>query len=354
MADPGTIWRQLLAEGLVDGEPPPSPAPATPWPVRLLAGAGAWIATPLLLGFLALLLGDLALRESSGLVLGPILMLAPLPWLRDPARGEFARQAAGVVSLAGLALFVVGLAFGARLAPDGVALLALAAAVLVFALSVEPVHRFGFALAGLVALCWLLAGGLRMQRLVLLQPLLAWAAVLVWLAWTRHWTGHPFWRHGLPPLAWALALAASVLVLWSPPWTPSADGLPWSAWLASRYAAAAVLPVAALLLAWPQRHAVPAWRLAAWLLAAVLLAWLWLPAPGVTFTLAMMLVAFATGQAVLLALAVLALGFYLVAYYFQLAVPLLDKAHALLVAGGVLLLAHLLLRPWRARAEASR
>lgn len=349
MADAAEIWQRLLAEGLVDGEPPAPPEPATPWPVRLLAGAGAWLATPLLLGFLAVLLGDLALRESSGLVLGPILMLAPLTWLRDPARGEFARQAAGVVSLAGLALFVAGLSFGVRLAPDGVALAVLVAAVLVFAMSREPVHRFGVALAGLVAACWLIAGGLGMHRLVLLQPILGWATVLVWLAWTRHWTGRRFWRLGLPPLAWALALAASVLVVWSPAWQPGADGLPWSAWLASRYAAAAVLPGAALLLAWPQRGEVPAWRLLAWVLAAVLLAWLWLPAPGVTFTLAMMLVAFATGQAVLLALAVLALAFYLVAYYFQLAVPLLDKAHALLVAGGVLLGAHLLMRAWPAR-----
>lgn len=352
MADATVIWQRLLAEGLVEGEPPAPPEPATPWPVRLLAGAGAWLATPLLLGFLALLLGDLALRESSGLVLGPILMLAPLTWLRDPARGEFSRQAAGVVSLAGLALFVVGLAFGARLAPDGVALAVLVAAVPVFALSREPVHRFGIALAGLVAACWLIAGGLGMHRLVLLQPLLAWATLLVWLAWTRHCTARPFWRLALPPLAWALALAASVLVVWSPSWQPAADGLPWSAWLASRYAAAAVLPGTALLLAWPRRREVPAWRLLAWVLAAVVLSWLWLPAPGVTFTLAMMLVAFATGQVVLLALAILALAVYLVAYYFQLAVPLLDKAHALLLAGGVLLAAHLLLRPRAPRGEA--
>ena len=51
------IWGQLRGEGLVVDQPPEA-QPSEPWVARLLTGVAAWIATPLLLAFVAMLFGE--------------------------------------------------------------------------------------------------------------------------------------------------------------------------------------------------------------------------------------------------------------------------------------------------------
>src|SRR5690606_21457175 len=78
--------------------------------------------------------------------------------------------------------------------------------------------------------------------------------------------------------------------------------------------------------------------------AAIVLAWLWRWSPGITFGLALMLVAFARGATVLLAASVAALAYYLVVFYYHMTLPLLDKALWLGMAGVLLLALHVILR----------
>lgn len=345
MSGPLAIWQQLQAEGRVDEPAPEFPEPATPWPLRLLAGVGAWIATPLLLGFVMLLLGDLLLRPAAALLLGPVLALAALKLLRAPA-SDFVHQGATVVSLVGLLLFGLGLSEALSLGDRAVAgALALAAAAL-FVASAEPVHRFACAGVTIAAGAWWLVGP-STAGLALLPPLLAGLALAAWLAGPRLDPQlHQRWREALPPLAWALTLAAVLLAWLQPSLRLSADGTLPASLVAARWLGLALLPALAALLLWPRRAALGPVAVTALLLASVVLAWGWHGSAPVSVALPLLLVAFAVGAPALLALALATLATGLVGYYYQMPVPLLDKALGLAVAGAVLALLHLGLRRW--------
>lgn len=347
MTAAAAVWQQLAEEGRVEGTAPALPQPATPWPLRMLAGVGAWIATPLLLGFMALLLGDLLLQPSAALVLGPVLAAAPLVLLRRPA-SDFVHQAATVVSLAGMLLFAFGASQTLRLGDRAVAAVVMLAAAALFALSRETVHRFACAGMAIAAGAWWLIapGG---AGLAVLAPVLAWLAVGAWLAQDHvEPLRHRAWREALPPLAWALTVAA-VLVAWLQPVlhavTPVDGGLP-PGLVAARWLGMALLPALAAWLLWPRRAALGPVAPVLLLLASVVLAWGWRGSPTISVAMPLLLVAFAAGVPALLALALAALASGLVGYYYQLPVPLLDKALGLGIAGVVLAALHLGVRRW--------
>ena len=73
-------------------------------------------------------------------------------------------------------------------------------------------------------------------------------------------------------------------------------------------------------------------------LCAVAFALIWLRAPGVNLGVMLALTAFASHRPALLATGLLGTGVYLIRYYYQLDVPLLEKSQWLLL-GGVALLA---------------
>lgn len=347
MTGPIAIWQHLFAEGRVDDAVPDLPDPGTPWPLRLLAGVGAWIATPLLLGFIGLLLGDLLASPNVALVLGPLLAAGTVPLLRQPA-SEFVHQAATVVSLVGLLLFAWGLSGGLDLGDRPVAAALAIAAAALFAVSREPVHRFACAGVALAAAAWLLAGP-NGARLALLQPLLAWLAAAAWLVDARLEPQRDrIWREAVPPAAWAATLAALVLA-WIAPHlrdpVASAGAVPMAV-AGSGWLALALFPAVALALLWPRRTQLGPVALALLLLASLVLAWSWRGAPMIGLALSLLLLAFAAGIPALLALALAALAGGLVAYYYQLAVPLLDKALGLAVAGALLAVLHVGLRRW--------
>jgi hypothetical protein len=346
---PVAVWQQLADEGRVEGAAPALPEAATPWPLRLLAGVGAWIATPLLLGFVALLLGDLLREPSAALVLGPAMAVAPLVLLRRPA-SDFMHQAATVVSLVGLLLFAFGASQSLRLGDRAVAGALLLAASALFAVSREPVHRFACAGMAIAAGAWWLVGP-GGPRLVLLAPLLAWLAVAAWLLPSHlEPVRHRAWREALPPLAWALTLAA-VLAAWVQPalYAPAqADGGPPASLVVAHWLGLALLPALAAALLWPRRAALGRAAPVLLLLASLVLAWGWRGSPAISVAMPLLLVAFAAGAPALLALALAALAGGLVGYYYQLPVPLLDKALGLAVAGTALAVLHLGLRRWPA------
>jgi hypothetical protein len=345
MTDPLVIWQQLLAEGRVDDAAPELPDAATPWPLRLLAGIGAWIATPLLLGFIVLLSGDLLLRPSAALLLGPALALASLKLLRAPG-SDFVQQGATVVSLVGLMLFGFGLSETLDMGDRAVAgVLALAAALL-FIASCEPVHRFACAGVAIAGAGWWLVGS-QSNGLLLLAPLLAWLAASAWLVGPHLDPQlHGRWREALPPLAWALTLAALLLAWLQPQLRLQADAELPASLVAARALSVALLPALAAALVWPRRTALGPAASILLLLASAVLAWGWHGSLAVTVALPLVLVAFAVGLPVVFALAIAALAAGLVGYYYQLSVPLLDKSLGLAVAGALLAVMHLVLRRW--------
>jgi hypothetical protein len=341
--DAPAIWQQLRIEGRVDDDRPPAAdaSTRTPWVARLLTGAAAWIATPLLLAFVAMLLGDLLADAWASLVIGAILCAAMVLPLRQSG-GEFLHQGATIISVVGIVLVGFGLSEGVEVSETVVALALLSLSAVLFVASRVPVHQFMCAGILVFATLWLL-DGTSSARLSLLQPLTAWVAVAVW--WLgRRIDPHVRWCGHAAPLAWVLTLTAIGLA-----WFHSVDTLDLvdpTVMAGARYIGAALLPATALAVGIDSLRAGDRWLFMLLVAISIILAWLWRWSPGITVGLSLMLVAFARGNVVLLAVAVISLAVYLVAYYFQLAVPLLVKALWLGIAGAVLAAAHIVLRRW--------
>ena len=104
------------------------------------------------------------------------------------------------------------------------------------------------------------------------------------------------------------------------------------------FASAATVVLLPLSVVWLSRG--NAWR-GRWLALAILVAALSVGASGVAFGLTLVLLGFGLHRPALLGLGLLALVVYLVRYYYQLDVPLLEKSGWLLATGIVLLLSRL-------------
>lgn len=101
--------------------------------------------------------------------------------------------------------------------------------------------------------------------------------------------------------------------------------------------AGALLPAAvAFWLLWPRRQVLTRSLVVITPLALLVLALFWLPSPGIAFALAWLLLGFGLNKPRLTGFGVLSLLAYLMLYYYQLEVPLLQKA-AWLVGAAVLL-----------------
>jgi hypothetical protein len=342
MIDADVLWRQLHVEALVDAEKPAAARPE-PWVARLLTGVAAWIATPLLLAFVGLLLGDLLIDGAGGVFVGVPLCAITLPLLRKPA-SEFMQQAATVANLVGIILVGIGLDSGFGLSDREVASALGMLSAMLFWLSREWVHRFMCAIVLLLSVLWLISGESG-HYLGVLQPALGALALVLW--WLDARVDSAGDRHAwLSPLAWSATLTAIVLAWFfdaGAGWRPIDPAvLAWSG-----YAGAALLPLTVLALPGISGFGRDRGLFMLILTATVLLAWLWREAPGITLSLALILIAYARGAIVLLVVAVAALAIYLVAFYYQLAVPLLDKALWLGIAGVALLALHLALRHQR-------
>lgn len=341
MIDADALWRQLHVEALVDAERPASARPE-PWVARLLTGVAAWIATPLLLVFVGVVFGNALLDEVGGVIVGIALCAVTLPLLRTPV-GEFKQQAATIVNIVGIVLVGIGLSAGFDLSDRWVAVgVGLLSAVL-FWWSREWVHRFMCAGILLLSAMWLLSGESG-HYLGVLQPALGALALALW--WLDARVDPAGDRHAwLSPLAWAATLTAIVLA-----WFFHIDNyqtrrlldpavLSWSG-----YAGAVLLPATVLALPRISGFGHDRGAFVLILLVSVLLAWLWRGSPGIALSLSLILIAYARGAVVLLIVAVVALAVYLVAFYYQLAVPLLDKSYGLGITGVVLLALHLAMR----------
>lgn len=335
------------------------PRAEPPWYVQCLLGLSAWLATWLLLLFVAF--SGLITSEGGALVAGLVLCAGGVAVLRSEA-GPFWRQCGTAMAFAGQILIIFGLSSSTSFGSASFFVLLMAAAV--YALGPDVILRF---LSGLLialasaALIWRgLAPDLMHEDLTD-----AWihfeaaGATFLWLpigvigAWATaviitisHRVGARR-GHALQPLAWAFLLSVQGMV-----WLASGVAvteLPAIWHLAPRTAilivAGALLPMAAALaVLWPRRHLLTkgvTWGVPIGLL---LLALFWLPSPGVGFALAWLLLGFGLNQSRVMIFGAASLLAYLGVYYYQLELPLLQKA--LWLGGAALLLFVLRVAVW--------
>lgn len=334
---------------LADPAAEPQFGPA--WYVQGLLGLSAWLATLLLLLFL--FLSGAVQSQQGAMVMGLVLCAVAVAVLRTDA-GPFWRQCATAMGFAGQILVAFGLSASDSLLNACAFVLLLGVAV--YALAPEALLRFlsawmiALALAGLI---WL---GL-VPELMYDDLLGAWLdfdtvrAAFVWLpvavagAWTAaaaFCVGHRLAHtrpNALLPLAWAFVLAVQGMV-WLAGGT-SITRLPviWqlNPVTALLTVAGALLPVAcAMAVLWPRRRLLTPGVLWGVPLGLAALALFWLPSPGIAFALAWMILGFGLNRSRLTIFGGFSLLAYLLVYYYQLQVSLLEKA--LWLAGAALLL----------------
>lgn len=323
--DADTLWSRLRLEGAVTGEAP-TQRDDLPWYIAGLIGVSAWIATGLLFGFFHALFDRLWDTPVIATTAGVLCIAAAWSVWRIARSRDFFEQSAIALSLVGQLLIGMGLRewFGDTAGWAGSA----AVALVLYAFGVQAMHRFlcgGVFAIAVVAICNELdANSYGMATFAL--PASAWLAFASW--WRTQYED----SRALPlsPLAWALSLAALLLAFVGDfSFGPDDDSLALQRWI-GQVAIALLLPLAAWRLT-PRRRWLP-------VVCAIGFGLIWLRAPGVSLGVMLALIAFASYRPALLATALIATALYLVRYYYQLEVPLLEKSHGLLF-GGVALLA---------------
>lgn len=338
---------------------------ATPWYVQALLGLSAWLATLLLLTFL--LASGLVQTPAGALVIGLALCGVGVAIVRN-APQLFWRQCAIALAFAGQILVAAGLSQSESV--TGSALLLLALSTAVYVLGPDAILRF---LSGLMmALAVFILAAFTAGSQALYQQMLSWmsfdvlrgltlwlpacvcAAWLSALAFLARERMPAARRDVLQPLAWALSLAAQLgalqaagVAVWE---LPALWGLHPPA--AGFLVLAALLPLAvSIVLLRRQAHALPARMRIAVPAGLLLLGACWMPGPGIAFAMTWVLLGFGLGRRRLRRWGQAASIVYLVLYYYQLDVPLLQKAAWLAGAGVLLLIMRVL--AWRLGRPAS-
>lgn len=331
--------------------PPAVPHTEPPWYVQCILALSAWLSTLLLLVFVAF--SGMINSEEGALVAGLVLCAAGVAVLRSDT-GPFWRQCGTAMAFAGQILIIYGMSESTSFASACLFVLLMATAV--YALGPDVILRFLsgglIAMAG-AGLIWRVLAP-ELLRDDMLDALLYFdmaRAAFVWLpiAVTGAWATAVILTlgqrlggkrgHALQPLAWAFLLSVQGMV-----WLASGLSImqlpamwqlnPQTALLVC---AGALLPAAAALaVLWPRRRVLTAGVTWGVPIGLLLLALFWLPSPGVGFALAWLLLGFGMNQPRVALFGVFSLLAYLGVYYYQLDVPLLEKA--LWLGGGAVLL----------------
>ena len=336
---PEDFRRLLVREGLVADSALPllDEGDSSPWFVRLLAGAGAWLAALFLYGAIAAvawpLLGSAPARLIVGLVACAGCALATR--LRPEPAGVFLSQLLLATSLAGFLLVLAGASEWAGLMK--VSLLAALLAAILLPANPEPIHRQAMALTLVAALA---VAATDLGGLEPLGLLLAAAALLLWTTQAR-WAAA-----ARAPIVVPLATAVTAGVVLVPALATDplvrlgAERVAWPSWLMPAglgvLLVAAVLIVARDLRAGASGAGTPAWLPWTALAATAAVTAATYSAPGVLACLLAWLLAMAAGRGALAGLALVALGWYLVRLYYGLETSLLGKGLALMATGAVL------------------
>lgn len=340
-----TLWDRLAAERLVEGERPP-PAPAqSPWYVRVMLGIAGWIGALFLLGFVGTALSFVMDQASSALIAGTACCAGAFSLYRTFRGQDFADQFALALSLAGQVLLVVGLS-GILRESDPLLYLAVAAIEAALALAIPNfLHRVLAAAGAAVALAFAVA---QLSLHGLAAPLLCAAMAWVWLEPGRWARSGRLWRPIGYGLVLALLLVESFRLFGATEWFGLGQSSP--GWmkvhgpLVGRSLTAALLVLVAAVLSLREGHSPTGRATLAAAGGALLLGLFSLGAPGLASALLILLLGFAAGNRLLMAVGVLALFGFAGHFYYSLDSTLLAKSGLLAATGLCLLAAHMIVR----------
>jgi hypothetical protein len=346
---PADLWARLSVEKLVEGERPEHHRPASPWYVRAMLGIAGWIAAAFLLMFVGAAFAFIMREAAYAALLGAACCAAAYGLFRAFDGNDFAEQFALVVSLVGQVLIVIGIGDVLNMRDPALYLSVAAAEGLLALLIPNFLHRVlatgGAAIAIALAINRLSLHGLA-------APLLCAGLAWVWLEPGRWAAKGGLWR----PIGYGLVLALLLVEtfrLFDPEWLLGAPNERTS-WIAvhgplvGRALNAAILVWVAIALARREgyRPGVPGESRVALAAAgaALVIGLLSLGAPGLVSALLILLLGFAAGNRLLMALGVLSLLGFVSHFYYSLHSTLLEKSGLLAVTGLVLLGAWYMLR----------
>lgn len=339
------LWARLADAGLVEGEQPPTSAAASPWYVRAMLGAAGWIGALFLTAFIAA--GFYFIMESAGSAIVAGLILcggAYLLFMRFDGN-DFVEQFALAISLLGQVMLGIGLAQLLE-KQEAAFYLALAAVEAMLVLAVPNfLHRVLAAAGAAVALA-LAINALQLHGLT--APILCAGLAWIWLEPARWAAGGKLWRPIGYGLVIALLLVETFRLAGGPYWFGMATEKPgWIALhgpLIGRGFTAALLVGVAFVLARREGFAANSGTTRAALGAALAIGLVSLGAPGFASALIVLLLGFAAGNRLLLALGILSLLGFVSHFYYSLHATLLEKSGLLALTGILLLGAWFLLR----------
>lgn len=312
---------------------------APPWYVRAMVGFGAWLASLLLIGFVA----GIGFA-TGGLAVAGAMLVAGAVLLRRQADNDFAVQSVLAASLAGQALFALGLvqALPGDTVKTGCVLILLMN-VLLFAILPDRIHRVLSVLLATTALVVLLYA-LRANALVpLVGPLEAAALVMLvhyrdrLVAAGRGDLSRPL-EHGLMLGACGCLLLSTLYLM---PELGSFASYP-RPWISTLLLAGPFVYLCAGMLRPLLRDApVPAQLLAGTLaLAVIAAAW---AAPGLLLALIVLLLGAAAGDRFFVGAGIVFLVVFVVAWFHGIQVTMAVKSVSLVGTGAIILLARWLL-----------
>ncbi|HEX8513163.1 MAG TPA: DUF4401 domain-containing protein [Allosphingosinicella sp.] len=338
------LWDRLAEQQLVDGERPP-PAPAqSPWYVRVMLGIAGWIGALFLLGFVGSSFFFIISDSGAALIAGTSCCACALALYRLLDGKDFAEFALAL-SLAGQVLLMIGLG---DFLPPSKAPFFLAAAAIEAGLAIAIpnfLHRVLTAAGCAVALAFAV-GLLSLHGLA--SPLLCAGIAWVWLEPARWARSGRLWRPIGYGLVLALLLVETFRLFGASQWfglgAESPGWMPIHGPLVGRGLTAALLVGAAFLLSRREGHSSTSPAMPAAAGGALLLGLFSLGAPGLASALLVLLLGFAAGNRLLVALGIFALFGFAGHFYYSLHSTLLAKSGLLAATGLCLLVAHLVIR----------
>jgi uncharacterized membrane protein len=338
------LWDRLAAERLVEGERPEPERARSPWYVRVMLGIAGWIGALFLLGFVGTAFALVMDNAGAALIVGASCCAGALG-LYGAMRGrDFAEQFALATSLAGQILLIVGI--GQLIPPDRPSFyLAVVAIEAGLALAIPNfLHRVLTAAGAAVALAFAVA---QLSLHGLAAPLLCAALAWVWLEPARWARSGRLWRPIGYGLVLALLLVETFRLFGATQWFGLGRETPgWMQMhgpLLGRGLSAVLLVTVAFVLSVREGHAAAGRTTLAVAGGAALLGLFSLGAPGLASALLILLLGFAAGNRLLMALGVLALLGFASHFYYSLHSTLLAKSGFLAATGLCLLAAHLII-----------
>ena len=339
------LWDRLSADGLVEGEMPEPERSASPWFVRVMLGIAGWIGALFLIAFIGSGFAFIMKDAAFAAIVGAACCAGAFALFRVADGNDFGEQFGLAVSLVGQVLIAIGLADVLRM-EDPAFYLVLAAVEAGLALAVPNFLHRVLATGGAAVALALAVNQLALHGLA--APLLCAGLAWVWLEPKRWAAGGRVWRPIGYGLVLALLLVETFRLFGAEQWFGGRAEAPgWFALhgpLLGRGLTAAVLVwVAATLTLREETQG--AGRISAYTVGtAILFGLLSMKAPGLASASLILLLGFAAGSRILVALGILSLLGFVAHFYYSLQASLLEKSGILALTGLLLLAAHFAIR----------